>query len=81
MLYRLYVDRPWWGTGLAQRLLQAANVEAIARSADALWLTTWDQNARGLAFYRKCGFREAGTTTFTVGRDPQRDFVLCLPLP
>lgn len=75
-LYRLYLDRAWWGRGLAQDLIVAAEVEARQRGADGIWLTTWDRNARGLAFYRKQGFETVGVTTFLVGEDPQRDLVL-----
>jgi ribosomal protein S18 acetylase RimI-like enzyme len=79
-LYRFYVERVWWGSGLAQPLLAAAVDEARARGARHLWLTTWSQNRRALAFYRKSGFEEVGTTTFTVGRDRQHDLVLSRPL-
>ncbi|MDH4130725.1 MAG: GNAT family N-acetyltransferase [Gemmatimonadota bacterium] len=75
-LYRLYVERAFWGSGLASQLLDAALDEARARSARHIWLTTWDRNQRALGFYRKRGFEVIGTTTFTVGNDPQHDLVL-----
>ena len=79
-LYRFYLERDRRGTGLARRLMAAALDDARARGARALWLTTWDRNGRALAFYQRSGFEVVGTTTFTVGEDPQRDLVLSRPL-
>jgi GNAT superfamily N-acetyltransferase len=75
-LYRFYLERVRWGTGLAQRLMAAVLEDGRARGARCLWLTTWDRNGRALAFYLRSGFEVVGTTTFIVGEDPQRDLVL-----
>lgn len=77
---RFYVDRPWHGTGLARQLMDAAADSARAEGARTLWLGVWERNPRAIAFYRKCGFREAGVQTFVLGDDHQRDLVLALPL-
>lgn len=73
---RFYVDRTWHGRGLAQRLMAAVVDAARSEGAGILWLGVWERNPRAIAFYRKCGFREAGTQTFVLGADPQRDLVL-----
>jgi diamine N-acetyltransferase len=78
---RFYVDRPWHGRGVAQHLMAAAESAASAEGARTLWLGVWERNERAIAFYRKCGFRDAGTQVFTLGRDRQRDLVLERPLP
>lgn len=75
-LARLYVDRPWHGRGLAQGLMAAAAAAARAEGARTLWLGVWERNDRAVAFYRKCGFQQAGTQTFVLGTDRQRDLVL-----
>ncbi len=73
---RFYVDAPWHGRGLAQRLMAAALEIAAARPADVIWLGVWEENPRGIAFYRKCGFAVVGAHTFVVGTDPQRDVLM-----
>ena len=73
---RFYVDRPWHGRGVAQRLMEAAVDAARAAGARTLWLGVWERNGRAIAFYRKCGFRDAGHQVFVLGRDRQRDLVL-----
>jgi ribosomal protein S18 acetylase RimI-like enzyme len=73
---RFYVDAPWHGRGLAQRLMAAALEFAAARDADLLWLGVWEENPRGIAFYRKCGFAVVGSHVFVVGSDPQRDLLM-----
>lgn len=75
-LFRFYVDSPWQGQGLARRLMEAVDEEAIRRGARTLWLGVWERNARGQAFYRKWGFVDVGEHTFMVGTDPQRDRVM-----
>jgi ribosomal protein S18 acetylase RimI-like enzyme len=75
-LYRFYVDSPWHGRGLAQRLMAAVDEEAIRRGARTFWLGVWERNARGQAFYRKCGFVDVGEQTFMLGTDRQRDRVM-----
>ena len=77
---RFYVDRPWHGSGLAHELMAAAVDAARNGGADALWLGVWERNPRAIAFYRKCGFQNAGTQTFVLGTDHQRDLVLARPL-
>ena len=75
-IVRLYVDRPWHGTGVAQRLMAALLDAARAGEADAVWLGVWEHNPRAIAFYRKLGFLEVGEHSFVLGRDTQRDIVM-----
>jgi ribosomal protein S18 acetylase RimI-like enzyme len=60
VLWRLYVDRPHRGQGLARALLEA--VEAHARALDAahMWLETSNQNLPGMEAYRALGFELTG---------------------
>ena len=73
---RLYVDRPWHGTGLARGLLDAAITAARAAGADAVWLGVWERNARAIRFYEKCGFTDVGAHPFLLGDDLQTDRVM-----
>jgi ribosomal protein S18 acetylase RimI-like enzyme len=45
-----------------------------------LWLGVWERNPRAIAFYRKSGFSDAGTTTFQLGSDLQTDRVMVASL-
>jgi len=75
-LARFYVDRPWQGRGLAQRLMAAVADAAFELGGRTLWLGVWERNPRAIAFYTKSGFSDAGTTEFRVGPDRQTDRVL-----
>jgi ribosomal protein S18 acetylase RimI-like enzyme len=77
---RLYVDRPWFGRGVAPALMAACADEARRRGGDVLWLGVWERNARAIAFYEKCGFRRVGTQPFQLGSDRQTDYVMTRPL-
>jgi len=77
-LHRFYVDRPWHGTGVAQRLMTEVHRAAAALGGRTIWLSTWDRNARGLAFYAKCGFVDVGGADFWVGNDRQTDRILSI---
>jgi GNAT superfamily N-acetyltransferase len=76
MLHRFYLEQSWIGRGIAGPLMEAVRTSARRRRAQYLWLTVWQENPRAIAFYRKCGFLSRGTTTFTVGHDPQIDWVM-----
>ncbi|GLC25586.1 GNAT family N-acetyltransferase [Roseisolibacter agri] len=78
-LARLYVDRPWHGSGVAARLLDAARAEAAAAGAGALWFSVYQRNPRAVAFYRKRGARTIATATFTMGREVQHDWLMAVP--
>ena len=73
---RLYVDRPWHGSGVAQRLMDAALADAVARGAVGAWLGVWEHNVRAVRFYEKNGFRDVGAHVFVLGSDSQTDRVM-----
>lgn len=79
-LQRIYVLARFHGQGLAQDLLQAVLDQAAQDGFHTLWLGVFERNARGLAFYRKMGFRPVGTHVFVVGTDPQTDCILERPV-
>ncbi|MBL0937623.1 MAG: GNAT family N-acetyltransferase [Gemmatimonadaceae bacterium] len=79
-LDRFYVDHAWHGRGVAIALMNAAKNHTTAVNADALWLTTWERNARAIRFYEREGFVLVGETTFVLGDEVQRDVVMCAPI-
>lgn len=79
-LYRLYVAADVKGAGVANALMEQVLTWARAGSADALWLSVWENNARAQAFYRRFGFQHVGEHKFMVGRVADRDFIWRLTL-
>jgi GNAT superfamily N-acetyltransferase len=75
-IWRFYVDRPWHGFGLAQRLMTAVEETAREETARTLWLGVWERNDRAIAFYAKCGFSDVGAQHFWVGSDKQTDRIM-----
>lgn len=77
---RIYTIQEYIGKGVGKALMQAAIHEAQQRGCDSVWLGVWEKNPRAIEFYKKWGFKEVGSHIFTVGDDPQRDFVMELEL-
>lgn len=75
-LWRFYLDQAWVGRGIAQPLMDAAKQAARSRGGRTLWLGVWEQNPRGIAFYRKAGFTVVGSFVFHLGDDPQSDLIM-----
>jgi diamine N-acetyltransferase len=72
-LWRFYVDAAYHGRGLAQQLMDATLDAAAQRGARTIWLGVWEHNGRAQNFYRKSGFADIGSHSFTLGSDPQTD--------
>jgi predicted GNAT superfamily acetyltransferase len=77
---RIYATQEHLGKGVGKELMQATIREARARGCDCVWLGVWEKNQRAIDFYKKWGFREVGTHSFSVGNDPQNDYVMELVL-
>lgn len=75
-LSRIYLERRYHGTGLAQQLLSEAGVVARSLGANGVWLSVWEQNRRAIAFYEKHGFRRAGHQDFKMAGDLHCDMVM-----
>lgn len=73
---RFYLDAAVRGTGVAQALMERAFDAALELGGKHAWLGVWENNARGLAFYRKAGFVPVGDKTYVVGSDVQQDIVM-----
>jgi len=78
---RIYTSQEYLGKGVGKELMQATISEAQQQGCDGIWLGVWEKNQRAIDFYKKWGFREVGTHIFSVGDDPQNDFVMELELP
>jgi GNAT superfamily N-acetyltransferase len=63
-LWGLFVREPYWGSGLAPRLLAMAVAEASARGHRAMRLFTPAGQARARAFYEREGWTTDGVERF-----------------
>jgi len=79
-ILRIYASQEYIGKGVGKELMQAAISEAQQRGCDSIWLGVWEKNLRAIEFYKKWGFKTVGAHTFTVGEDPQKDFIMELVL-
>ena len=57
-LFALYVLKEFWGTGVAQLLMNAAAERLSAYPKIGLWVLK--ENPRAIRFYEKCGFAATG---------------------
>jgi GNAT superfamily N-acetyltransferase len=73
---RFYVASAFHGRGIAQEMMHVVLDTAREEGATAVWLGVWEKNARAIAFYRKCRFREVGSHPFLLGTDLQTDLVM-----
>jgi ribosomal protein S18 acetylase RimI-like enzyme len=78
---RIYASQEYLGKGVGKALMEATISEARQRDCDCIWLGVWEKNQRAIDFYQRWGFHEVGTHVFSVGEDPQNDFVMELELP
>jgi ribosomal protein S18 acetylase RimI-like enzyme len=79
-LRRIYALSRLHGQGVGAALMRSAEEEAARRGALRLLLGVHDDNARALAFYRKCGFQPIAERQFPVGDRSYGDVVLARTL-
>lgn len=75
-LQRLYVSSSHHGSGVASALMRQVEVQARAEGAQSIWLGTWENAHRAVAFYRKCGFETVGIKDFMIGGTVHHDFIM-----
>jgi ribosomal protein S18 acetylase RimI-like enzyme len=61
--------------------MQAARDAARELGGRHLWLGVWERNPRAIAFYRRAGFTDVGSTFYMVGPDRQTDRVFVAEVP
>jgi hypothetical protein len=89
VIRRVRIDEAGTLAELAARLFAQTSAHLIAADdlsahvadmyrAVLVWLSVWDQNPRAIAFYRKVGFEDVGSTEFGVGSDRQTDRIMAI---
>ena len=79
-LHRIYVDGPYQGSGLAQRLMAAVLSTAPTLGGRTLWLSVWEQNPHAIRFYLKYGFADLGSKDFWLGSERQTDRLMAISI-
>lgn len=74
-LKQLYIFASHHGGGVAQVLTDWAITEAKAVDADALLLSVYSDNPRGIRFYQKYGFAHVADTYFMVGNQRDEEYL------
>ena len=75
-LARLYVDKPFKGTGVGNMIMKECISQARIKGKEMLWLGVWHENQQAIDFYAKWGFNKCGSKIFILGDDPQIDWVM-----
>ena len=79
-LKRIYLLHRFQGTGLGRALMEWSLTTAQTLGKTRLLLAVYAQNARAIAFYARCGFKQVGTREFHVGYSVYHDLVFGLEL-
>ncbi len=74
-LKRSYVDKEFFGKGIAQQMMDYFISFAQQNKYQVVWLGVWENNLRAQKFYEKYQFKNSGHThDFPIGNTPQTDF-------
>ena len=79
-LARLYSMQQYLGCGIGAALLEACLNHARSSAFKSIWLSSWQENHRGNAFYNKMQFEILGTKTFAIGSEIQEDYTFTKPI-
>lgn len=73
---RIYVKQSFQKHKVGYALINKCIELARQKNLDILWLGVWEQNPRAIAFYERVGFKVFGNHIFTLGKDPQNDYLM-----
>ena len=75
-LYKCYVAKDQFGTGLATRLMNAA-LEWVTHNATVgdIYIGVWSENFRAQKFYSKFGAEKVGEYKYLVGDTQDHEFI------
>ena len=75
-LWQLYVAPAFHGTGIAAQLMSVVFELAKLHGNAVVWLGVSENNARGIAFYRKHGFQPCGLHNVGAGDHVHPDLLM-----
>ena len=71
----IYVQEHFMGQGIGRLLLEEVRRWCRAEGISAFWLATYHGNLPAQAFYKKLGFRKAGSMDFQLGDEKHENLV------
>lgn len=78
---RIYILAKYHKQGLGKALLNFAHDIARKLNKNKIWLGVWEKNNNAIGFYKKQGFKKAGSHSFFMGDDEQTDIIAEKILP
>lgn len=75
-IQRIYILKKAKGKGIGTKFMRLAEETARKLNLPVIWLGVWEHNEAAKEFYAKKGFIRFSQHTFTVGTDPQTDWLL-----
>lgn len=79
-LKRIYLFSKFQGSGVAKALSDAFEQHAKACGAERIYLGTYEENWRAVAFYKKAGYEQVGVRQFQVGDQLFDDIIMAKAL-
>jgi ribosomal protein S18 acetylase RimI-like enzyme len=73
---RIYVKQNFQKHKVGYALINKCFEFARQKNLDTIWLGVWEKNQRAIAFYERVGFKIFGNHIFTLGKDPQNDYLM-----
>ncbi len=77
---RIYVLQKFQKQKIGLHLMNQCIETAMQHGFDVIWLGVWEQNTKAINFYTRRGFSIFGTHIFTLGTDPQTDWLMKMEL-
>ncbi len=75
-LEKIYILSDYFGSGLAQQLMNQAIAHSQTEGFSTLFLGVWQENERAVGFYKKNGFEVFDTRQFQLGNRLCDDFMM-----
>ncbi len=77
---RFFLEAPYHGQGLAQKLLEHLIDSARGVGLERLHLSAWKKAPQAIRFYEKAGFQRIATADFVIGSEVLEDWLMQLTL-
>ncbi len=73
---RIYLRKAFFRQGLGGFMIRFTIELAKSKGKQKIWLGVWEENSRGISFYKAMGFNVFGEHTFMVGNLPEVDLMM-----
>jgi len=73
---RLYIQKEMEGKNIGSRLMTTALDIAHQKDYKIIWLSVWENNARGIRFHQQHGFNIIGDGLFALGKQQRKYLIM-----